>query len=242
MALSRWSPMGELAGLHTAMDRLFSDFVGGPLLEGGETASRTWYLPIDVVDQGQSYEVKAAVPGFSPEEVDLTYSDGILSITAQHRQESSSKQGSYLRRELSYGSFARSVQLPGDVKEDQIKASFENGNSRGRHSQGAGGAAAQDRDRRQVAKAAGRSGLTEVGVESGRAGLPALPVPRGRSISRRPQSPHRHRPGSRPCQSGCSPGLDAGVRCGPGMGPAQTLLRPVGARRALGLVACPGPP
>ena len=26
------------------------------------------------------------------------------------------------------------------------------------------------------------------------------------------------------------------------MGPAQTLLRPVGARRALGLVACPGPP
>ena len=127
MALSRWSPMGELAGLHTAMDRLFSDFVGGPLLEGGETASRTWYLPIDVVDQGQSYEVKAAVPGFSPEEVDLTYSDGILSITAQHRQESSSKRGSYLRRELSYGSFARSVQLPGDVKEDQIKASFENG-------------------------------------------------------------------------------------------------------------------
>ena len=127
MALSRWSPMGELAGLHTAMDRLFSDFIGGPLLEGGESNSRTWYLPIDVVDQGQAYEVKAAVPGFSPEEVELTYSDGMLNISAQHKQESSSKQGSYLRRELSYGSFARSVQLPGDVKEDQIKASFENG-------------------------------------------------------------------------------------------------------------------
>ncbi len=73
MALSRWSPMGELAGLHTAMDRLFSDFFGGPLLESGETGSRTWYLPIDVVDRGQPYEVKAAVPGFSPEEVELTY-------------------------------------------------------------------------------------------------------------------------------------------------------------------------
>src|SRR5204863_472647 len=127
MALSRWSPMGELAGLHTAMDRLFSDFFGGPLLESGETGSRTWYLPIDVVDQGRSYEVKAAVPGFSPEEVELTYSDGMLNISAQHKQESSSKQGSYLRRELSYGSFGRSVQLPGDVKEEQIKASFENG-------------------------------------------------------------------------------------------------------------------
>ena len=48
--------------------------------------------------RARAYEVKAAVPGFSPEEVELTY-----------------------------GSFARSVQLPGDVKEDQIKASFENG-------------------------------------------------------------------------------------------------------------------
>ncbi|TMC12911.1 MAG: Hsp20/alpha crystallin family protein [Chloroflexi bacterium] len=127
MALSRWSPMGELAGLHTAMDRLFSDFFGGPLLESGETSPRSWYLPIDVVDKGEAYEVRAAVPGFSPEEVELTYSDGMLNISAQHKQESSSKRGSYLRRELTYGSFARSVQLPGDVKEDQIKASFENG-------------------------------------------------------------------------------------------------------------------
>ena len=119
MALSRWSPMGELAGLHTAMDRLFSDFFGGPLLESGETGSPEHFRI--------SSASKAAVPGFSPEEVELTYSDGMLNISAQHKQESSSKQGSYLRRELTYGSFARSVQLPGDVKEDQIKASFENG-------------------------------------------------------------------------------------------------------------------
>src|SRR5437867_1305336 len=180
MALSRWSPIGELAGLHTAMDRLFSDFFGGPWLESGETGSRTWYLPIDVVDQGQAYEVKAAVPGFSPEEVELTYSDGMLNISAQHKQESSSKQGSYLRRELTYGSFARSVQLPGDVKEDH-QGKLRERHSRNRGPQGAGGAAAQDHDQRQVAKAAGGSRLTELDVCLGRAGLPALPVPTGRS-------------------------------------------------------------
>src|SRR5438270_10897252 len=125
MALSRWSPMGELAGLHTAMDRLFSDFFGGPLLESGETGSRTWYLPIDVVDQGQSYEVKAAVPGFWPAEVELTYSDGMLDISAQRKQASSSQQASYLRRELTYGSCARSVPLPGDVSDERIKASVD---------------------------------------------------------------------------------------------------------------------
>src|SRR5207249_12250836 len=97
MALSRWSPIGELAGLHTAMDRLFSDFFGAPWLESGETGSRTWYLPIDVVDQGHAYEVKAAVPGVSPEDVELTHSDAMLNISVQHKQESSSKQVSYLR-------------------------------------------------------------------------------------------------------------------------------------------------
>jgi HSP20 family protein len=129
MALNRWSPMGELAGLHSAMDRLFSDFFGTPLQESGEAPSRTWYLPVDIVDQGSAYLIKAAVPGFTPEEVEVTFSDGVLSISAQHKQEWTSKNstGNYLRRELAFGSYARSVQLPGDVKSDEIKASFDNG-------------------------------------------------------------------------------------------------------------------
>jgi HSP20 family protein len=129
MALNRWSPMGELAGLHTAMDRLFSDFFGTPLQESGEAPSRTWYLPVDIVDEGNAYLIKAAVPGFTPEEVEVTFSDGVLNISAQHKREWTSKNspGNYLRRELTLGSYARSMQLPGDVKSDEIKASFDNG-------------------------------------------------------------------------------------------------------------------
>jgi len=129
MALNRWSPIGELAGLHTAMDRLFSDFFGTPLQESGEAPSRTWYLPVDIVDEGSAYLIKAAVPGFTPEEVEVTFSDGVLNISAQHKHEWTSKNspGNYLRRELTLGSYARSMQLPGDVKSDEIKASFDNG-------------------------------------------------------------------------------------------------------------------
>ena len=119
--------MGELAGLHTAMDRLFSDFLGSPLPESSDTSSRTWYLPVDVVDQGTAYTVKAAVPGFTPEDVEVTFSEGVLNILAEHKQELSSKNGAYLRRELTFGRYARSIQLPGDVSENEIKASFENG-------------------------------------------------------------------------------------------------------------------
>jgi HSP20 family protein len=119
--------MGELASLHSAMDRLFSDFFSSPLTEGGATTQQTWHLPVDVVDQGNAFQVKAAVPGFKPEDVEVTYHDGLLNISAQSSQESESKQGNYLRRELSAGSYSRSVQLPGDIKASDIKATFENG-------------------------------------------------------------------------------------------------------------------
>jgi HSP20 family protein len=118
--------MGELAGLHSAMDRLFSDFFSSPMNSVGE-GSRTWYLPVDIVDQGNSLLVKAAVPGFKPEDVEVTYHDGVLNISAQRKQESETKEGSYLRRELSVGNYSRSVQLPGDIKAGAIKASFDNG-------------------------------------------------------------------------------------------------------------------
>ncbi|HVH62448.1 MAG TPA: Hsp20/alpha crystallin family protein [Candidatus Dormibacteraeota bacterium] len=127
MSLSRWSPMGELAGLHSAMDRVFGDFFGTSLTEDGGLGTRTWYLPLDIVDAGDAYQVKAAIPGFKPEDVEVTYSEGVLSIMAEHKEESESKRGSYLRRELTYGNYARSVQLPGGINESEIKAEFGNG-------------------------------------------------------------------------------------------------------------------
>lgn len=128
MAISRWSPVGELASLHTAMDRLFSDFLGGGALEPELDGSRTArYLPLDIVDTEEAYQVKAAVPGFAPEEVDVTYHDGMLNITAQHREEKSAKEGTYLRRELRLGNYARAVQLPGGIRPADIKASFDSG-------------------------------------------------------------------------------------------------------------------
>jgi HSP20 family protein len=94
------------------MEELFGDFFGSPL---------------DIIDRADGYTVKAAMPGFKPEEVEVSLADGVLDIRAQRKQESESKDGSYLRRELSIGNYARSVQLPDGIKEGDIKASFENG-------------------------------------------------------------------------------------------------------------------
>ena len=128
MAITRWSPVGELASLHTAMDRLFSDFFGGSAVEPESNGSSSaWYLPLDIVDTEGAYQVRAAVPGFTPEDVEVTFNDGVLSISAQHREGKTDKAGTYLRRELRLGNYARSVQLPGGVRPQDIKASFDSG-------------------------------------------------------------------------------------------------------------------
>src|SRR2546425_4243370 len=118
MTLSRWSPMREF-------DRLFVDFFATPLVDDSREP-RTWYLPLDVVDRGNAYEVKAALPGFKAEDVELTFADGVLAIKAQRKQESESKDGSYLRRELTYGDYERRGQLPGGGEGAGTKAALRN--------------------------------------------------------------------------------------------------------------------
>src|SRR5437764_1577708 len=124
----RWSPSTELANLHGAMDRLFDDFFGtSPPDNGVERQVSTYSLPLDVREVENGYEITAPVPGFKPDEVEVTLSDGVLRISAQRSAESSQERGGYLRREVSFGNYQRAIQLPGDVKEDDISATFEDG-------------------------------------------------------------------------------------------------------------------
>lgn len=126
----RWSPATELANLHSSMDRLFEDFFGGSVSEGNGNQPRsvpTYALPLDVREVGTGYEIRAQVPGFKPEEVDVTFTDGVLRIQAQHSERSEQQSGGWLRREVAYGNYQRAIQLPGDVNQEDISAHFENG-------------------------------------------------------------------------------------------------------------------
>jgi HSP20 family protein len=124
----RWSPSTELAGLHSAMDRLFEDFFGPSTGgDGNQRQTPTYFLPLDVKEAQDGYQIVAPVPGFKPEEVDVTFSEGVLRIHAQHTTRSTQEQGGYLRREVASGNFQRAIQLPGDVKDDGIQATFEDG-------------------------------------------------------------------------------------------------------------------
>jgi HSP20 family protein len=123
MAIDRWSPFGELTSLQARMDRLLdelSDTGSGGLMP-------TFRLPIDVAETDNSYLIKAPVPGFKPEDVEVTVTGNTLSINAKRSEEKREQEDNYLRREMVYGNFQRQIMLPQDARAENIKATFDNG-------------------------------------------------------------------------------------------------------------------
>jgi HSP20 family protein len=130
VAIARWMPANDLASLHTTMDRLFGDVFGDSFAradDDGGARAPTIYLPVDIKETENGYLIKAPVPGFNPEDVEITFSDGVLTINAPWREEREEPEGQYLRREIPFGNFQRRIALPGHVQADGIRATFDNG-------------------------------------------------------------------------------------------------------------------
>jgi HSP20 family protein len=53
--------------------------------------------------------------------------NGVLSIKGEKQEEREEKDKDYYRRERSFGSFERSFQLPDDIEQDKVDATFKNG-------------------------------------------------------------------------------------------------------------------
>lgn len=123
MAVVRWNPRSDFSVLHTQFDHLFQAFSPTASRNGIEYSS----LPVDIRQTDAAFFVEASVPGFSPEEVEVTFDDGVLTITGRRNATETTKNGTYVRRERRATSVFRQVGLPADVRAEDIKASFENG-------------------------------------------------------------------------------------------------------------------
>lgn len=122
MMLSRWDPYREMISMRRAMDRLIENSVDD---EPAETAR--WGLALDVVEEDDAYTVKASLPGVKPEDVDITYNKGMLTIRGEMKDESETIKGQYALRERRFGSFSRTITLPTTIKAEEIDANYRDG-------------------------------------------------------------------------------------------------------------------
>jgi HSP20 family protein len=122
----RPSPFGELVTLRQAMDRLFDDTLFRPysgLSAGGDFAR----LALDVRTTPDALLVEASLPGYAPEDVDITVENGTLTIRAEDRADDRRDEAGWVVREISRGSVMRTVTLPTGLEADKAEATFEHG-------------------------------------------------------------------------------------------------------------------
>lgn len=109
--------------LRREIDRLFEDTFGG-----GRAASG-WQPAVDVREDAKELCLDVELPGISPEQIDITVENGVLTLRGEKRDErrEADEDGRYHLVERSYGSFTRSFQLPQGLDDEQIAADFDNG-------------------------------------------------------------------------------------------------------------------
>ncbi len=126
--MSRWDPWTDLFTIQNEVERLLNGGWSGGASAAAVAGSRPQAvsLPLDIRQTDQAFVIEASVPGFRPEQVEITVEQGILTIQGQRPQEEP-KDGVYLRRERGLQAFFRQLTLPGDVREEGIAARFEHG-------------------------------------------------------------------------------------------------------------------
>ena len=121
--LTRWEPVREMMTLREAMDRLFDDAFTRPLGMGGGSAVPT----IDLYQTEDEVVVKASLPGMKSEDVHISMTADVLTLSGEFKQESEKKEATYHIREHRSGAFERSIAMPTEVQSDKAQADFENG-------------------------------------------------------------------------------------------------------------------
>lgn len=117
-ALVPFRSFGDVINAERQFDRAFR----GLFFDGFQTAPS-----LDVRDTGDRLEVIAELPGFKPEDVEITVQDGILSISAKQGQESRADRNGYVWRERRSSTLRRQLRLPEGTAAEDVKATLENG-------------------------------------------------------------------------------------------------------------------
>jgi len=84
-------------------------------------------LALDISEDEKNVFVRASLPGYRREDVNVEVHEGVLSIQAQRVEEHEEKKEKFYRRERRMGSVHRRVVLPTEVLDGEIKANLKDG-------------------------------------------------------------------------------------------------------------------
>ena len=123
MSLVRWfgqdDVFSSLENMNSEMNRLMSVYK--------PTSYRRGVFPaMNVYDDGESYIVRAELPGVDPKDITINVTGDTLNVRGKREIEKSGK-SSYHRRERDSGTFSRSLTLPDKIDNQKVFAKNKHG-------------------------------------------------------------------------------------------------------------------
>ena len=117
--LDPWSALNDV-------ESSFSQFMA-PFFSNRTFGRPGWVPAVDLGETKDAYHLTADVPGLKKEDIQIEVIDNVVTIKGERKTESENKEKDYHHIERSYGSFQRSVEVPGGFVPDRVTATFENG-------------------------------------------------------------------------------------------------------------------
>jgi HSP20 family protein len=121
--IETWDPFRELDLFRGwAPGRLF-----GGLGEGSLPSPARWAPSMDLSETDTHYIVTVELAGAKRDDVHVEIDDGVLTVRGEKKSEREEESEERRYTERSFGMFSRSFTLPSNVKDDDVKASFNDG-------------------------------------------------------------------------------------------------------------------
>ncbi len=125
MELVKWEPFDGLNRIQSRINALFDEVFGRARSFG--TPTNVWYPPVDILESGAAYLLRAELPGMNKEDIKLEFKDGVLTLSGERKFDEPAEGVEYHRAERVAGKFLRSFYLPQTIKVDGMKATYRDG-------------------------------------------------------------------------------------------------------------------
>lgn len=125
-ALQDWEAEDVFTSMQKNMERFMEDAFGTRSMMARWWGNDTNMPSMDLIENEDSFVIRAELPGVDPEDVDISISGHSLTVAGEKAEEREETSETYLCRECLSGSFSRTVVLPDRADLADAEASFEN--------------------------------------------------------------------------------------------------------------------
>ncbi len=125
MELVRFEPIPGYANFRSVFGGLFNDNFGRSSVQPSVSM---WHPAVDVLENQDSYLIRAELPGMKREDIKVEFKDGTLVLSGERKSEKPAEDVEYRHVERRVAAkFWRSFSLPENAKPDAIEATYKDG-------------------------------------------------------------------------------------------------------------------